>query len=161
MVDRRWYVLPTHLCRFAVRARTRLLGVFLGTRAHSLAQCFVRSLAPCGPDFLVRGPRSITGTSRTPPSRLSVAPSVVAPRARCRSACCASTTPASPSPRLTLGGLALPETSSRRTSYSLVSRSHASILTLCAHRRSPSGFSAHGKLPYRFCELKSPLRCPA
>ena len=47
--------------------------------------------------------------------------------------------------------LAQETSGSRRTSYSLVSRyscqhSHSHAL----HRRSPSGFSAHGKLPYRF-----------
>ena len=140
------------------RARA-CLGVFLGT-SGSLASLsrFVRSLALRADRIsLVRGPRSITGTSRTPPSHPpSVAPSVVAPRARCRNVCLLRVGYAYRprlSPPTDPGRISLAqETSgSRRTSYSLVSRyscqhSHSHAL----HRRSPSGFSAHGKLPYRF-----------
>ena len=108
------YVLPTHLCRFAVRARTRLPRGF--SRDLGLTR-FAQSLRPeprpqCGPDF--PGPRAalhhgdVQNPAEPPPS---VAPSVVAPRARCRNVCLLRVGYAYRprlSPRLTLGGLASP-----------------------------------------------------
>ena len=104
------------------RARA-CLGVFLGT-SGSLASLsrFVRSLAL---DADVQNP------AEPPPS---VAPSVVAPRARCRNVCLLRVGYAYRprlSPRLTLGGLALPRKprvhGGRVTLSSLAT--HASILT--------------------------------
>ena len=118
------------------RARA-CLGVFLGT-SGSLAS--LKSLRPeprprCGPDF--PGPRAalhhgdVQNPAEPPPS---VAPSVVAPRARCRNVCLLRVGYASRprlSPRLTLGGLALPRKprvhGGRVTLSSLAT--HASILT--------------------------------
>ena len=108
------YVLPTHLCRFAVRARTRLPRGF--SRDLGLTR-FAQMLRPeprpvCGPDF--PGPRAalhhgdVQNPAEPPPS---VAPSVVAPRARCRNVCLLRVGYAFRprlSPRLTLGGLASP-----------------------------------------------------
>ena len=89
----------------------------------------------CGPDF--PGPRAalhhgdVQNPAEPPPS---VAPSVVAPRARCRNVCLLRVGYASRprlSPRLTLGGLALPRKprvhGGRVTLSSLAT--HASILT--------------------------------
>ena len=110
------------------RARA-CLGVFLGT-SGSLASLsrFVRSLA------LVRAALhhgDVQNPAEPPPS---VAPSVVAPRARCRNVCLLRVGYASRprlSPRLTLGGLALPRKprvhGGRVTLSSLAT--HASILT--------------------------------
>ncbi len=158
------YVLPTHLCRFAVRARTRLPRGF--SRDLGLTR-FAQSLRPeprpqCGPDF--PGPRAalhhgdVQNPAEPPPS---VAPSVVAPRARCRNVCLLRVGYAYRprlSPRLTLGGLALPRKprvhGGRVTLSSLAT--HASILTpMRSTVGRPDGFSAHGKLPYRFCKSKS------
>ena len=118
------------------RARA-CLGVFLGT-SGSLASLsrFVRSLALYADRIsLVRGPRSITGTSRTPPSHPHPSPRrSIAPRARCRNVHLLRVGYASRprlSPRLTLGGLALPRKprvhGGRVTLSSLAT--HASILT--------------------------------
>ena len=89
----------------------------------------------CGPDF--PGPRAalhhgdVQNPAEPPPS---VAPSVVAPRARCRNVCLLRVGYAFRprlSPRLTLGGLALPRKprvhGGRVTLSSLAT--HASILT--------------------------------
>ncbi len=117
------------------RARA-CLGVFLGT-SGSLAslKCFVRSLALVRTGFpwswaaLHHG--DVQNPAEPPPS---VAPSVVAPRARCRNVCLLRVGYAFRprlSPRLTLGGLALPRKprvhGGRVTLSSLAT--HASILT--------------------------------
>ena len=117
------------------RARA-CLGVFLGT-SGSLASLdrFVGASPSCGPDF--PGPRAalhhgdVQNPAEPPPS---VAPSVVAPRARCRNVCLLRVGYAYRprlSPRLTLGGLALPRKprvhGGRVTLSSLAT--HASILT--------------------------------
>ena len=115
------------------RARA-CLGVFLGT-SGSLASLnrFVRSLALVRTGFpwaaLHHG--DVQNPAEPPPS---VAPSVVAPRARCRNVCLLRVGYASRprlSPRLTLGGLALPRKprvhGGRVTLSSLAT--HASILT--------------------------------
>ena len=113
------------------------LGVFLGTTG-SLASLETASSGAspwCGPDF--PGPRAalhhgdVQNPAEPPPS---VAPSVVAPRARCRNVCLLRVGYAYRprlSPRLTLGGLALPRKprvhGGRVTLSSLAT--HASILT--------------------------------
>ena len=89
------------------------LAVFLGT-SGSLASLdrFVRSLALHGEGTsLLPGPRSITGTSRTPPSHPHPSPHRSSGGARCRNVCLLRFGYASRprlSPRLTLGGLASP-----------------------------------------------------
>ena len=130
------YVLPTHLCRFAVRARSRLPRGF--SRALGLTR-FAQSLRPeprpmREPDF--PGSRAalhhgdVQNPAAPPPS---VAPSVVAPRARCRNVHLLRVGYAFRprlSPRLTLGGLASPRKprvyGGRVTLSSLAT--HASIL---------------------------------
>ena len=129
------------------RARA-CLGVFLGT-SGSLAslKCFVRSLAlnaerlrlasrdACCAGFHAQLPTRFHGDVQNPAEPPpSVAPSVVAPRARCRNVCLLRVGYASRprlSPRLTLGGLALPRKprvhGGRVTLSSLAT--HASILT--------------------------------
>ena len=161
------YVLPTHLCRFAVRARTRLPRGF--SRDLGLTR-FAQSLRPeprpqCGPDF--PGPRAalhhgdVQNPAEPPPS---VAPSVVAPRARCRNVCLLRVGYASRprlSPRLTLGGLALPRkpwvhgggVSSRRSRYSCQHPHSRQV-----HRGSSPGFAPDGKLPYHRTGSGPPLR---
>ena len=143
------YVLPTHLCRFAVRAQNRCLAVFLGTTG-SLASLsrFVRSLTLYGRGTsLPAGPRSITGTSRTPPSHPHPSPHRSICLLRFGYACRPRL-----SPRLTLGGLASPRKprvhGGRVTLASLAT--HASIL---APRRStegrPSASPHRGRSPTR------------
>ena len=161
------YVLPTHLCRFAVRARTRLPRGF--SRDLGLTR-FAQSLRPeprpvCGPDF--PGPRAalhhgdVQNPAEPPPS---VAPSVVAPRARCRNVCLLRVGYAYRprlSPRLTLGGLALPRkpwvhgggVSSRRSRYSCQHPHSRQV-----HRGSSPGFAPDGKLPYHRTGSGPPLR---
>ena len=131
------YVLPTHLCRFAVRARTRLPRGF--SRDLGLTR-FAQSLRPeprprCGPDFPASRPTRFHGDVQNP-ARLpfSVAPSVIAARRRYGNIAPLRIGYASRprlSPRLTLGGLALPRKprvhGGRVTLSSLAT--HASILT--------------------------------
>ena len=129
------YVLPTHLCRFAVRARTRLPSGF--SRDHGLTR-FAQMLRPeprphAGGTSLPCGPRSITGTSRTPPSHPHPSPHRSSGGARCRNVCLLRFGYACRprlSPRLTLGGLASPRKprvhGGRVTLSSLAT--HASIL---------------------------------
>ena len=111
------------------------LGVFLGTTG-SLAslRCFVRSLALAVPDLPGTGPTLHHGDVQNPaePPR-SVAPSVVTVPSRCRNVCLLRFDYAFRprlSPRLTLGGLALPRKprvyGGRVTLSSLAT--HASIL---------------------------------
>ena len=111
------------------------LGVFLGTTG-SLAslRCFVRSLALVVPDLPGTGPTLHHGDVQNPaePPR-SVAPSVVTVPSRCRNVCLLRFDYAFRprlSPRLTLGGLALPRKprvyGGRVTLSSLAT--HASIL---------------------------------
>lgn len=158
------YVLPTHLCRFAVRARTRLPRGFSGDLGLTR---FAQSLRPeprpqCGPDF--PGPRAalhhgdVQNPAEPPPS---VAPSVVAPRARCRNVCLLRVGYASRprlSPRLTLGGLALPRKprvhGGRVTLSSLAT--HASILTpMRSTVGRPPASPPMGSSPTDSNELKS------
>ena len=119
------------------------LGVFLGTTG-SLASLdrFVRSLARRVPDLPGTGPTLHHGDVQNPaePPR-SVAPSVVTVPSRCRNVCLLRFDYAFRprlSPRLTLGGLALPRKprvyGGRVTLSSLAT--HASIL---APRRSTVG----------------------
>ena len=117
------------------RARA-CLGVFLGT-SGSLAslKCFVRSLALCADRIsLVRGPRSITGTSRTPPGYPSPSPhrhNDIWWYRNINLLCIGYASLPRLSSRLTLGGLALPRKprvhGGRVTLSSLAT--HASILT--------------------------------
>ena len=160
------YVLPTHLCRFAVRARTRLPRGF--SRDLGLTR-FAQSLRPeprpsADRISLVRGPRSITGTSRSdacPVPEGHAEASVVAPRARCRNVCLLRVGYASRprlSPRLTLGGLALPRKprvhGGRVTLSSLAT--HASILTpMRSTVGRPPASPPMGSSPTDSNELKS------
>ena len=131
------YVLPTHLCRFAVRAEDALPRGFSGD--HGLTR-FAQSLRPeprpvCGPDL--PGPRAAlhhgdVQNPAEPPQ--SVAPSVVTVVFRCRNVHLLRFAYGSRprlSPRLTLGGLASPRKprvyGGRVTLSSLAT--HASILT--------------------------------
>ena len=131
------YVLPTHLCRFAVRAQMPLPRGFSGD--HGLTR-FALSLRPeprpvWVPDL--PGTRAalhhgdVQNPAEPPPS---VAPSVVTVPSRCRNVCLLRVDYAFRprlSPRLTLGGLALPRKprvhGGRVTLSSLAT--HASILT--------------------------------
>ena len=138
------YVLPAHLCRFAVRARARLPSGF--SRDHGLTR-FALSLRPeprpaCGTDFPVPRAALHHGDVQNPaePPR-SVAPSVVTVHLRCRNVCLLRFGYACRprlSPRLTLGGLASPRKprvyGGRVTLSSLAT--HASIL---APERSTEG----------------------
>ena len=129
------YVLPTHLCRFAVRARWRLPRGF--SRDIGLARLAL-SLRPApnpreAGTSLRLGPRAITGTSRTRPSHPHPSPHRSSGVARCRNVCLLRFGYACRprlSPRLTLGGLASPR--KPRVYGGRVSRSslatHASIL---------------------------------
>ena len=120
-----------------VRAPTALPRGF--SRKHGLTG-FAQSLrlasqAPCAADFHAARPTRFHGDVQNPAEPPpSVAPSVVAPRARCRNVCLLRVGYASRprlSPRLTLGGLALPRKprvhGGRVTLSSLAT--HASILT--------------------------------
>ena len=116
----------------------------------------------CGPDF--PGPRAalhhgdVQNPAEPPPS---VAPSVVAPRARCRNVCLLRVGYASRprlSPRLTLGGLALPRKprvhGGRVTLSSLAT--HASILTpMRSTVGRPPASPPMGSSPTDSNELKS------
>ena len=145
------------------RARA-CLGVFLGT-SGSLASLsrFVRSLA-LNADRISLVPRAalhhgdVQNPAEPPPS---VAPSVVAPRARCRNVCLLRVGYASRprlSPRLTLGGLALPRKprvhGGRVTLSSLAT--HASILTpMRSTVGRPPASPPMGSSPTDSNELKS------
>ena len=138
------YVLPTHLCRFAVRARWRLPRGFSGDLGLTrFAEIASSGASPsCGPDF--PGPRAAlhhgdVQNPAEPPQ--SVAPSVIAPPSRCRNIDLLRVAYAFRprlSPRLTLGGLAWPRKprvhGGRVTLSSLAT--HASIL---ARARSTVG----------------------
>ena len=137
------YVLPTHLCRFAVRARWRLPRGF--SRDLGLTR-FAQSLRPeprpGGAGFAWHRAALHHGDVQNPaePPR-SVAPSVVTVPSRCRNVCLLRFDYAFRprlSSRLTLGGLALPRKprvhGGRVTLSSLAT--HASIL---APRRSTVG----------------------
>ena len=97
----------------------------------------------------------------------SVAPSVVAPRARCRNVCLLRVGYASRprlSPRLTLGGLALPRKprvhGGRVTLSSLAT--HASILTpMRSTVGRPPASPPMGSSPTDSIDKIPPLRCPA
>lgn len=116
----------------------------------------------CGPDF--PGPRAalhhgdVQNPAEPPPS---VAPSVVAPRARCRNVCLLRVGYAYRprlSPRLTLGGLALPRKprvhGGRVTLSSLAT--HASILTpMRSTVGRPPASPPMGSSPTDSNELKS------
>ena len=153
---------PVSVC--GTGAHGACLGVFLGT-SGSLAS--LESLRPeprpwCGPDF--PGPRAalhhgdVQNPAEPPPS---VAPSVVAPRARCRNVCLLRVGYASRprlSPRLTLGGLALPRKprvhGGRVTLSSLAT--HASILTpMRSTVGRPPASPPMGSSPTDSNELKS------
>ena len=109
------------------------------SRKHGLADFSISfrlaSQAVCGADFHAPRPTRFHGDVQNPAEPPpSVAPSVVAPRARCRNVCLLRVGYASRprlSPRLTLGGLALPRKprvhGGRVTLSSLAT--HASILT--------------------------------
>ena len=137
------------------RARA-CLGVFLGT-SGSLASLsrFVRSLA-LPRAALHHG--DVQNPAEPPPS---VAPSVVAPRARCRNVCLLRVGYAYRprlSPRLTLGGLALPRKprvhGGRVTLSSLAT--HASILTpMRSTVGRPPASPPMGSSPTDSNELKS------
>ena len=138
------YVLPTHLCRFAVRARWRLPRGFSGDHGLTrFARIASSGASPCVvPDLPGTGPTLHHGDVQNPaePPR-SVAPSVVTVPSRCRNVCLLRFDYAFRprlSPRLTLGGLALPRKprvyGGRVTLSSLAT--HASIL---APRRSTVG----------------------
>ena len=138
------YVLPTHLCRFAVRAEGPLPRGFSGdlglTRFASVASS---GASPSrGTDFPVPRAALHHGDVQNPaePPR-SVAPSVVTVHLRCRNVCLLRVGYACRprlSPRLTLGGLASPRKprvyGGRVTLSSLAT--HASIL---ARARSTVG----------------------
>ena len=148
------------------------------SRDHGLTR-FAQSLRPepnprAGGTSLPCGPRSITGTSRTPPSHPHPSPHRSSGVARCRNVCLLRFGYACRprlSPRLTLGGLASPRKprvhGGRVTLASLAT--HASIL---APRRStegrPSASPLPGTLPYqtehtlrirRFGSRFSPVYC--
>ena len=167
------YVLPTHLCRFAVRAAACLPRGFSGD--HGLTR-FAHSLRPeprppAGRISLSRGPRSITGTSRTPPSHPHPSPHRSSGGARCRNVCLLRFGYACRprlSPRLTLGGLASPR--KPRVHGGGVSRSslatHASILTPARSTGGrppaspPAGSSPTDRLrSRRFGAVLSPVYC--
>ena len=152
------YVLPTHLCRFAVRAEMCLPRGFSGD--HGLTR-FARSLRPeprpaCGTDFPVPRAALHHGDVQNPaePPR-SVAPSVVTVHLRCRNVCLLRVGYACRprlSPRLTLGGLASPRKprvyGGRVTLSSLAT--HASILArVRSTARLPGRFAPHATPPYR------------
>ena len=132
-----WYVLPTHLCRFAVRAPRGSLGVFLGSMGSLASPCgFVRRLRLTWlPRFTGSRPTRHRGDVQNPVQLPScVAPSVVAPFRGCGNVgplCIGYAFRPRLSPRLTLGGLALPRKprvhGGRVTLSSLAT--HASILT--------------------------------
>ena len=157
------YVLPTHLCRFAVRARTRLPSGF--SRDLGLTR-FAETLRPeprphAGGTSLPRGPRSITGTSRTRPSHPHPSPRrSIAVRARCRNVCLLRVGYACRprlSPRLTLGGLASPRKprvhGGRVTLSSLAT--HASILAPARSTEGrPSASPRAGRSPTRRARLR-------
>ncbi len=97
----------------------------------------------------------------------SVAPSVVAPPRGCRNVdlpCVGYAFRPRLSPRLTLGGLALPRkpwvhgggVSSRRSRYSCQHPHSRQV-----HRGSSPGFAPDGKLPYHRTGSGPPLRCRA
>ena len=130
------YVLPTHLCRFAVRAEAPLPRGFSGD--HGLTR-FARSLRPepnpsREPDLPGSRAALHHGDVQNPAEPpQSVAPSVVTVRLRCRNVHLLRFAYGSRprlSPRLTLGGLALPRKprvhGGRVTLSSLAT--HASIL---------------------------------
>ena len=165
------YVLPTHLCRFAVRARTRLPRGFSGD--HGLTR-FTRSLRPeprprWWPDFPGHRAALHHGDVQNPAEPpQSVAPSVIAPRARCRNVHLLRVGYAFRprlSPRLTLGGLALPRKprvyGGRVTLSSLAT--HASILTPARSTEGrPSASPPAGSSPTDTYQIHiPPLRCPA
>ena len=156
------YVLPTHLCRFAVRAQNRCLAVFLGT-SGSLASLsrFVRSLT------LVQG--GLPSPAGRAPSRGRPEPRRATPirrrvgrdaHLRCRNvhllrfgyACRPRL-----SPRLTLGGLASPRKprvhGGRVTLSSLAT--HASILAPARSTEGrPSASPRAGRSPTRRARLR-------
>lgn len=161
------YVLPTHLCRFAVRAVGDLPRGFSGDLGLT---CFAQSLRrapnpPCTPDLPGMRAARLHGDVQNP-ARLpqSVAPSVVCGPHRCGNVHplrfgYASRPPLSP--RLTLGGLASPR--KPRVYGGRVSRSslatHASIL---APRRStvgrPPASPRRGRSPTDESRFIPPLR---
>ena len=147
-----------------VRAPTALPRGF--SRKHGLTG-FARSLrlasqAPCAADFHAARPTRFHGDVQNPAEPPpSVAPSVVAPRARCRNVCLLRVGYASRprlSPRLTLGGLALPRKprvhGGRVTLSSLAT--HASILTpMRSTVGRPPASPPMGSSPTDSNELKS------
>ncbi len=149
------------------RARA-CLGVFLGApRAHSLRSVASSGASPCsGPDFPAPRPTRFHGDVQNPAEPPpSVAPSVVAPRARCRNVRLLRVGYASRprlSSRLTLGGLALPRKprvhGGRVTLSSLAT--HASILTpMRSTVGRPPASPPMGSSPTD--DKIPPLRCPA
>ena len=129
------------------------------------AQGFVRRLRPGRARFAARRPTRHHGDVQNPaelPS--SVAPSVVAPPRGCRNVdllCVGYAFRPRLSPRLTLGGLALPRkpwvhgggVSSRRSRYSCQHPHSRQV-----HRGSSPGFAPDGKLPYHRTGSGPPLR---
>ena len=146
------YVLPTHLCRFAVRAGTLLPRGFSGDRGSTASlNRFVRGrpLARTGFPWSA-GAIPITGTSRTRPAYPDPSPRrSIAARLRCRNVCLLRFGYACRprlSPRLTLGGLASPRKprvyGGRVTLPSLAT--HASILArMRSTARFPGRFAPH------------------
>ena len=108
-----WYVLPTHLCRFAVRAPRGSPGVFLGSMGStaSLGR-FVRRLRRMPRAFHDAAPYAPSrGRPEPRPSTLLRRPVGQAPLRGCGNVdplCIGYATRPRLSPRLTLGGLASP-----------------------------------------------------
>ncbi len=108
-----WYVLPTHLCRFAVRAPRGSLGVFLGSMGSpaSLAR-FVLGLRHVRRAFHNASPYAVSrGRPEPRPATLLRRPIGQAPLRGCRNVdllCIGYASRPRLSPRLTLGGLASP-----------------------------------------------------